>query len=323
MRHGPWDGDGEGADVQDVFHEGELEVQRRAGVADRAARLTGMIQPTLDAGFAAFLATQPMVVLGSATADGRVWSSTLIGPPGFVRAAAPDRLVVGALPDPTHPLAGLGGDPTPVGLLALDVGTRDRIRVNGVARRTSEGIEIRVREAFGNCPKYIQVRRPVRVEHERRPRAVRVGEDLDDDARALIAAADTFFVASRHAERGVDVSHRGGRPGFVATSPGGRTLTFPDYQGNNMFQTLGNVTVDPAVGLLFVDWESGRALHVSGTATIVWDGPRLAGLPGVQRLVDVQVDRVVDRADASPIVWELVEAHRLNPELASTGGARE
>lgn len=307
--------------MDEVFHEGERAVQRRAGVADQAARLASMIQPRLDAAFAAFLATQPFVVVASATADGRVWASMLVGPPGFVRVPAPDRVVIAAAPDGGHPLGGLGsGGGTPVGILAIDPPSRGRIRLNGVARVVPDGIEIAVREVFGNCPKYIQRRHPVAIDTDRRPGRPAMGDALDADQRSVIAAADTCFVASLHPERGADASHRGGRPGFMSVAPDGRSLTLPDYRGNNMFQTLGNLTVSPAVGLLVVDWGTGRALYLTGSASIDWDGPRLADWPGAERLVDVAIDRVVDRPGASPLTWELVEAHRLNPEVPAAGG---
>lgn len=304
-------------DETGVFHAGEEAVQRRAGVFEQAARLgPRMVQPVLDREFAAFLAAQPFVVVASLTADGAVWSSMLIGPPGFARATAADRVVIDAAPDAGHPLGGLPtGGQTPVGLLVLDPMTRGRIRINGTARRVDGGLEVAVREVFGNCPKYIQRREPVSADPDRRPGRPVVGDVLDADQRRLIAAADTLFVASRHPERGADASHRGGRPGFVVPADDGRTVTFPDYAGNNMFQTLGNLTVDPAVGLLVVDWDDGRALHLTGEATIVWDDPRLEQWPGAQRLVDVRITRLVDRPGASPLTWNLVEAHRLNPEV--------
>jgi predicted pyridoxine 5'-phosphate oxidase superfamily flavin-nucleotide-binding protein len=303
--------------LEGVFHAGEEAVQRRAGVFEQAARLgPRMVRPELDDDLARFLAAQPFVVVASLTADGSVWCSMLIGPPGFARAVAPGRVVIAATPDAGHPLGGLPtGERTPVGLLVLDPTTRGRIRINGTARRVDGGIEIAVREAFGNCPKHIQRREPVAVDPDRRPGRPVVSEALDAGQRRLILEADTLFVASRHPERGADASHRGGCPGFVVPSDDGRGLTFPDYAGNAMFQTLGNLTVDPAVGLLVVDWDDGRALHLTGRATVVWDDPRLADWPGAQRLVDVEIVRVVDRPGASPLTWRLVEAHRLNPEV--------
>jgi uncharacterized protein len=120
-----------------------------------------------------------------------------------------------------------------------------------------------------------------------------------------VARADTFFIASAHPERGADASHRGGRPGFVQVAPDGRSLRFPDYTGNRMFKTLGNLTVEPRAGLLFVDWESGATLQLTGRADVVWDD--------TERRVEFAIDEVRERVRAMPARWHLIEPSRLNP----------
>src|SRR5205085_3392298 len=110
--------------------------------------------------------------------------------------------------------------------------------------------------------------------------------ELGGDARAQIEAADTFFVASAactaETNGGVDVSHRGGPPGFVRVE--GHTLTIPDYRGNRYFNTLGNFVSNPRAALLFVDFNSGDLLHLQGTVEILWDGPEVRASPAAQRL---------------------------------------
>ena len=93
---------------------------------------------------------------------------------------------------------------------------------------------------------------------------------LDARTRALVAGADTFFIATWHPGGGADASHRGGRPGFVRVLDD-RTLEFPDYPGNNMFNTLGNLVGHPRAGLLFVDFERGDLLQLTGRAKIRWE----------------------------------------------------
>ena len=83
---------------------------------------------------------------------------------------------------------------------------------------------------------------------------------LSPDQRAWITAADTFFVATHAAGLGADVSHRGGHPGFVSVTDEGR-LTWPDYPGNSMYMTLGNLELEPRAGLLFLDWDRGRSFN--------------------------------------------------------------
>jgi len=310
--------------MRSVFHDGEQSVQLRAGVFEQAARLgPQMIHRALDRHFAGFLASQAIIYIAAST-PGAVWVSGLFGTPGFARATSPTTVNVQAQLDPVDPLsAATETGMAAVGLLVLEPMTRGRIRINGLAHRTEFGLEIELAEAFGNCPKYIQRRHPIKLADELSADAktVRRASSLDTSERLLIASADTFIVGSRHPTRGADASHRGGQPGFVVVSHDGSALTFPDYQGNNMFQTLGNLTADPAIGLLFVDWSSGRTLQLTGTAEVVWDPARVAIWPRAERLLDVQIADVVNRPDGLPLIWELDEAHRLNPDVPHTGSA--
>jgi uncharacterized protein len=297
--------------VDAIFHEGEREVQRRAGVAEVAERVgEANIRDSVSVDFAAFLAGRFFVVVGSADPDGCVWASLLIGAPGFIRASDAHHLVVSAQPPSGDPLGrALDHGATAVGLLAIEPDARGRIRINGVARRESGGgLAIEVKEAFGNCPKYIQRRIAVELIGDgavgvERSRAA----ELDDVARELVSSADTFFIA--------DASHRGGRPGFVRVAPDGRSVSFPDYRGNSMFQTLGNLQADGRAGLLFLDWERGDTLQLSGRATIVWDADTIAAWPGAERVVRFNVEAVERGATALPLRWQLIEPHRLNPPL--------
>jgi predicted pyridoxine 5'-phosphate oxidase superfamily flavin-nucleotide-binding protein len=301
--------------MSSVFHPGELAVQRRAGVDALAGRLgPRMIQDRIDEDVAGFVSGREFVVVGSSDRSGRVWASVLFGDPGFVAVPSPSTLRIAAQIAADDPLAeAIEAGSSAVGVLAIDPETRSRVRVNGIAESRAGALEIAVRETFGNCPKYIQRRVPgpsaVGAQTMATPRAT-----LEGHARTIVDAADTFFIASRHPERGADASHRGGRPGFVVASDDGRHLTFPDYRGNSMFQTLGNLTSSPAVGLLFVDWENGVTVQLTGRATIVWDEARLAAWPQAERLVEIEIDAVLERADALPHRYTLLEPHRANPE---------
>ncbi len=115
---------------------------------------------------------------------------------------------------------------------------------------------------------------------------------LSAEDGALIARADTFFLGTVHPNRGADASHRGGTPGFVRVD--GSQLWWPDYPGNNMFNSLGNLAVDDSAALLFFDFAAGRALQVSGTAVLEWTGPGTAGDDGgTGRRVRVRPEAVV------------------------------
>src|SRR5204862_7324662 len=157
------------------------------------------------------------------------------------------------------------------------------------------------------------------VAHAPRGAAQR-GERLDDAAAALVRAADTFFIATHAAgeapSAGSDVSHRGGRPGFVHVSDDGRTLTWPDFIGNNFFNALGTLAAEPRASLVFADFKRGDLLHVNGRAEIVWDGAALDGFAGAQRLVCLRIGHVLHRPAALPLRWQFVDA---SPALDGTG----
>jgi predicted pyridoxine 5'-phosphate oxidase superfamily flavin-nucleotide-binding protein len=289
-----------------VFHAGELAVQRRAGVVEKAARLEGMFSSEVPDVAAEFLAEQPWIVLGGADARDRMWATVLYGPPGFITVPAPSSVRIAARPLPGDPLENsLDG---PVGGIALEPGTRRRMRLNGTAWTDQQGISIELEQVYSNCPKYIATRHVVGVE---RTTPVRhASATLDAEALDLLAHADTAFVATRGPAGGLDVSHKGGEPGFLRAVDE-RTVEWPDYIGNSMFNTLGNIVTDPATGLTVVDPETGTTLYLSGRATLLWED---GGFPGAQRIVRLAVDATVRLDAAAPLRWVLERPAR-NPPL--------
>jgi len=117
------------------------------------------------------------------------------------------------------------------------------------------------------------------------------GDTFSDDLAAFISARDMFFLASTDADGSPDCSYKGGDPGFVrVVAPD--TLAFPVYDGNGMFRTLGNIAVNPRVGLLFVDFEGGSRLRVNGEASIHHDEPLTASFPGALCTVTVRAQAI-------------------------------
>jgi predicted pyridoxine 5'-phosphate oxidase superfamily flavin-nucleotide-binding protein len=291
-------------------HRGERVVQRRAGFPDRpwgSARVGAAVPPAA----ADFLRRQRLVVIGAVTPDGSVWAGPLTGPEGFV--TAPDEQTVAArrAPVPGDPLADVFATEHDVGMLAIEPASRRRMRVNGRARQVDDLLVVRTGQVYANCPKYIQAR-DVEAHLTTTPGDAVESAGLSPDQRAWIAASDTFFVATHAAGLGADASHRGGSPGFV-TVAGERHLSWPDYVGNSMYMTLGNLELDPRAGLLFLDWERGRSLQLTGRASVDWDSTRAARVPGAQRIVDFEVERVVQIDGAVPLRWTPPEYSTFNP----------
>ncbi|MDY7023811.1 MAG: pyridoxamine 5'-phosphate oxidase family protein, partial [Cyanobacteriota bacterium] len=89
---------------------------------------------------------------------------------------------------------------------------------------------------------------------------------------------------------GVDVSHRGGKPGFVRIDQN-NTLTVPDFVGNCHFNTFGNIELNPHAGLLFIDFEQGNLLYLTGDAEVIWEGAEIATYEGAERLFRFQLEK--------------------------------
>lgn len=295
--------------MQGPFHGGELEMQRRAGVLDEAQAVGRVIARKLPSGAGRFLARQRLAVASSLEASGRVWASLLTGSAGFIAPADPQLVRLATEPMAGDPLADNLAARPELGLLVLDPLTRQRMRFNGRSLLSPDAIFLLVDQVYGNCPKYIQRRLPeadVAVPDAGTPR---VAARLDARQQAAIARADTFFIASCHAESGADASHRGGYPGFVHVA-GSERLHFPDYPGNSMFNTLGNLSGNPQAGLLFVDFTTGDVLQLAGRARIRPDFS-----------VAFQVDEVRETPGGCPLRFSLAEYSPANPRLSQTEGA--
>ena len=291
------------------WHAGERQLQARIGMAERMAQVGAkVIRPYMPDQHRAFFAQLPFLVAGAVDGQGDPWAGVLEGEPGFAVSPDPATLRVAAVPDADDPLrAGMGPD-QPLGLLGIELHTRRRNRMNGrIAAWDGRRFEVAVEQSFGNCPQYIQARdfHFSRSPALRFPGPVRERTGLADADRALIARADTLFVATYadtdEAGRRVDVSHRGGKPGFVRID--GDTLTVPDFSGNRFFNTLGNMLLNPRAGLLFIDFERGDVLQVSGRAEVILDSPEIEAFAGAERLWRVHVQRVRARPGALALRW--------------------
>jgi predicted pyridoxine 5'-phosphate oxidase superfamily flavin-nucleotide-binding protein len=262
--------------IENPYHEGELQVQARVGVLDEGAMNSRVIQDSIIKGALRFINQLPMAVFGSLDQEENVWASVFVGTPGFMQAED-ERLVnfdlTTMVHNPHDPFWKNIQENPQVGMLAIELASRRRLRINGtITRESDELLQLQVKESYPNCPKYIQ-RRQVSTPLQGANMTSHIsaqGDVLGSEQQAIIAKADTFFVASDHPERGVDASHRGGNPGFV-TLIDDHTLRIPDYPGNSMFNTLGNFTANARAGLIFLDFNSHRTLQLTGRPEILYD----------------------------------------------------
>ncbi|PWG63525.1 pyridoxamine 5'-phosphate oxidase family protein [Spiribacter halobius] len=304
--------------MTDPYHAGERAVQEAAGERDAALANGRNMNPRIPAAAHGFVAQQQFVLLGGADREGRLWAALIAGAQGFAQVAVAGETLSLQLSDPgavlpaVEPLRALqAGDH--LGVLFIELATRRRLRVNGRVRSVGAGeLVLTTDQAYALCPKYIQRRRL-----EERPAGgvaadVREGERMDGEIRAWIEAADTFFVASAHPDGPADVSHRGGRSGFVEVAEG--RLRIPDYPGNSMFNTLGNFTLRPEAGLAFIDFEGNRQLQLTGSVELALDqGDRDGRTGGTGRWWSFRPEAWRIAPLNRAFVWELIDSSPFNP----------
>jgi predicted pyridoxine 5'-phosphate oxidase superfamily flavin-nucleotide-binding protein len=291
--------------IDHPFHAGELKAQRLAGAAPAAAPIRGAMPEQ----HRAFFPLLRFVCLAVPDAEGWPLATLVTGVPGFASSPAPDRLQVAAMPAPDDPVRAHLKAGTPAGLLGIDLGTRRRNRLNGiVAQAASDGFAVDVLQSFGNCPRYIQVRQLLPVVRRPGP-AVNFDAALPARARELLASSSTLFVASasgseaQGAAAGLDISHRGGPPGFARLE--GSVLTVPDYNGNRYFNTLGNFIAEPRAAIVLADFASGDLLQLQGIVDIDWTAADPDQTPPVERVWRFRIVRGVLREGAFGLASEM------------------
>lgn len=260
---------------KDRFHRGEIEIQELTGEREHAESNGQIISDQIISGALHFAERQPFIVLGTMNSKGNHEASILFGKPGFVCALSQKEMridlsqVQGVLQDSFF----LNLQQFPyVGTLLIELDTRRRLKVNGkVSSISAEQIVMEVRESFPLCPKYIQRRAVSWAEEEEYSKQnstlSAMGVQLGQAQLDLIRSCDTMFLVSSHPAECLDVSHRGGAAGFVNfVEP--NLLMVPDYSGNGMFNSLGNLRQNSQAALLMLDFSRRQYLHISGTVEL-------------------------------------------------------
>lgn len=311
-------------DLQTPFHKGELAIQEKLGVREMVhSYAPKFVRSFLPAQHRDLLATLPFIVVGSVDSRQQPTASILFGSPGFIQSPDEAAVRIDATPihgDPLHENLRVG---SPLGFLAIEFETRRRNRLTGKIDHTDQtGFSVKVDQSFGNCPQYIQSRTSS-SDHDENEKPIVRGVTKPVGSAALaerLSAADTFFIASSYFENegdhkhGVDVSHRGGKPGFLKLTD--NILTFPDFSGNNHFNTFGNIALNPKVGILVPDFTTGDMLYISGKAEIIWNGPEVEAFEGAERLVTVEITSTTLVERAMPVTWKFND---YSPSLEATG----
>jgi Flavodoxin reductases (ferredoxin-NADPH reductases) family 1 len=316
---------GERVQAASPFHDGEHRAQERVGVREKLDGFARrFIRDEMPDQLRAFFPHLPFLVIGTVDDTGRPWASVVAAPPGF--ATSPDArcLRVAARPLAGDPLAQTLRPGRPIGVLGIQLETRRRNRVNGtISTVDADHFDVAVRQAFGNCPQYIQTRTAAfdAVRGAQPGRPLPPAAALDGAARRLVESADTLFIASAYSDgsdsstHGADVSHRGGKPGFVCVEDD-RTLLLPDYSGNFYFNTIGNILLNPRAGLLFLDFDRGDVLYLTTRAEVIWEGEEVRAFAGAERLLRFRIEQAVRVDNSLPLRFRFRE---YSPLLEATG----
>ncbi|MFT6558934.1 pyridoxamine 5'-phosphate oxidase family protein [Sneathiella sp.] len=308
------------------FHKGEIEAQRKVGVAEQMRRFARrVIRPYLPDQHRDFFRQLPIVYVGHVDAHGWPWATALVGEAGFLQSDTSAALKVNARPHPLDPLSENLQVRTRLGLLGLEMHTRRRNRLNATVDTVDlDGFLLTVDQSFGNCPQYIHTRE---LSYEKPSGSApdssqrRVFYEFDGLVKMLIEEADTFFVSSSasddvaDATGGVDMSHRGGRPGFVKID--GTRLFVPDFVGNFHFNTIGNFLLNPKAGLLFVDFQTGDMVQLTGTVEVRWDNEGFEHFQGAERGWVFTLEKGIILKGVLPVRWSGGVAS-LNSNLTGT-----
>ncbi|KAL4785230.1 hypothetical protein BJX76DRAFT_324985 [Aspergillus varians] len=248
--------------------------------------------PFLTPGAGLLMKRSPLLAIGTLDHEKRPWCSLWGGEEGI---ATPTSVYsfdintpVGKTYDPVVEsllLDSAGNGGKPVSFLAIDLENRRRVKLFGkitawsvdVAdqeERIRTGIAhltIHVDGSLGNCPKYLNAKQIVPAPLN--PQLISETPQLPPDAIDLLNRADCLFISSSHETQDMDTNIRGGPPGFVrvvSNEPGGAVLVYPEYSGNRLYQTLGNLRTTPLAGYVFPDFETGNALFITGrTETLI------------------------------------------------------
>lgn len=305
--------------MNDIFHSGEREVQRRTGEVMIANSVGRIVKDVIVGGVINFIEKQPLAIVGSIDSFGQAWASLLLGDFGFAKVLTPKTLIFdidkinSTKEDVFYKNIEENSD---LGLLFIELVSRKRFRINGMASINKSKIEIGVQEAYPNCPKYIQrsvISLPDYFE-EIRP-TITQGNTLSKESKDWLIKADTIFVASLSTNKKVDVSHRGGNPGFIEIIDND-TLKIPDYRGNSMYNTLGNFVQNPNSGILLIDFAKGETLQLTGKSELLFDQNTKEDnlkTANTGRFWLFKTEKWIHTENHHKVDWELLDYSPFNP----------
>ncbi|CAG8951235.1 hypothetical protein HYFRA_00007982 [Hymenoscyphus fraxineus] len=317
------------------FHDGEKTMHKLLQIPMR----DNPTQPFLTPYAANTLTRSPILALGALDSKGRHWTSLWGGEAGFSRPVAQGvigmKTIINQSYDPVAEILLEGrhdgevvkaeGAGKMVGMLAIDLETRSRVKlygrmVAGALQGTEEGIGhvqlvVKIEQSLGNCPKYLNKKHILPSIPQ--PKLVTSELPLPQAALDLVSKSDLFFISSSNQEADMDTNHRGGPAGFVRIlqTEKGTSLVYPEYSGNRLYQTLGNLITTPQAGLVFPDFETGDVLYVTGNTEILAGKSAAELISHTNLAVKVNIEAVRFVANGLGFRGEVGEYSPYNPPV--------
>lgn len=261
-----------------------------------------------------FFESLEYILLGTIDPAGGSNATLLTGKVGFVQTPTAKEMVIHTGPRGHRVAFDALAIGAMVGVLGIDLSNRRRNRMHGrITALDAQTVTITVTQFYGNCPKYILQRVISQRGFETTPQRPQTRTALSGQDQDLIVRCDTFFIASylrdgsNQPYEGVDISHRGGPPGFISIDNDSQ-ITFPDYSGNLLFNTIGNLLLNPEAGVLFVNFETGEQLHVQGHAELIETESEVAKFADAQRLLRIKIKNMIRQPSATALRWRLLSS---------------
>lgn len=253
--------------MDSVYHEGEVYVQELMGVRDLANSLSSMFQNTLSPVAIQFLKSINFSILSFNIDNKELFSCVVYGLESFIKIVNLDEILISLDKKSFIPKHIINHENLSIGFLGLDFENKMRIRINGKGKIQDNNLHFKIKQVYSNCPKYIEARKLIGKKEFQKNTAIYNYSEFNQKSEDIIKNANTFFLSSCHIIRGADVSHKGGYQGFLKVV-GPSKLEFDDFAGNNMYNSLGNIHINPQVNIVVIDFDKNDILHIQGMAII-------------------------------------------------------
>ncbi|WP_121626815.1 pyridoxamine 5'-phosphate oxidase family protein [Poseidonibacter antarcticus] len=250
-----------------VFHEGEYHIQEIMGVRKSSDTLSSMIKDNIPPIASKFLKDLNFCIITISTKKDDLFTYTVYNHNNFIEIVNQSQISINLenhsyIPKEFYNIKNIN-----IGMIGLNFEKAMRIRINGKGKIKSNKLYLSIDEIYSNCPKHIKRRVLQEDTKILENQTIQKGRKLNEEIINIISNIDTFFIATSHKEKGLDVSHKGGNKGFLKVLETNQ-LAFKDVPGNNLYNTIGNIYTNPNINIFFIDFKNYDTYHIKGIASI-------------------------------------------------------